>query len=493
MPGQESARELADFVAVHSFYNSLLQSKLKHAIPLPASVANPESATTMRQWLALLDLAVQPVQLRDALKQNLPQETNHALIRYFLSKQQHTETDRDKADFIVTSLFRSFHPEFADLGESHDRYSHILKLAETLEAELVIILAEISIPPLKEEHRQLLHEFEFLHHEIEDFRTFDQLMDSGIVQRVRDIKQSFAESFYHPSVLAHVAVYNAIFGKKFDDLFRATTEQIKTFASKVQDEGASIMSKLDEGVTVKNLTEVEDEKVMTAEYGQAQEQFRAISKFKKAVDKRGGGRAAAAAAAPAFAASAESAGPVVSRTRTRPADAPARASELQPLSAPVRTGNNEVENGKVRAQLDAIRSYVRAAEKSSPIVPLTKGVVNINPAESEAFRVDYGLEKSFRADYALTMCTMVAMIARLVVEQHDLRAKQDSAYLWKPHADSIAYLIGQGPAIFGQGEQMISVADKRGLGDKVAAMKATCLRLRIAFQEATALLKTIGN
>ena len=501
MPGHDAARELMDLVAVHSFYIPMLQGKLGHSFPLPVEVVAPSEAddklmasiAVMRHWLALLDLAMQPVMLRDALKERVPDETIQALIRYFVQKKMHAETDRDKTDFIATSMFRSLHPEFKDLGESFDRAGQIQQLTQTVESELVYVLADVSPASLREEHRQLLSEFEFLHQEVDDFRTFDQLMDSGIVQRVRDIKQSFADGFFHPSVLAQVAVYNAVFGKRFDDLFRATTEQIKTFAEKVQDEGASIMSKLDDNVTVKNLADVEGQKVMAAEYGQAQEEFRKISKLKKVVDKRGG-RAQAAAATPAF--TGKMKGDTLQSAvapRGRQADAPERGGDLQPLSAPVRTAFNVVEDSKIKTQLEAIRNFVRAAEKSSPVVPLTKGAVTISPAESDAFRADYSAEKSFRSDYANTMCTMIAMVARLVVERHEMQAKQDSAYLWKPHAEAIAYIVGQGPTVLAQGEQMISTAQTRGLEEKVAAMKATQIRLRVAVQEATALLRTIGT
>jgi hypothetical protein len=502
MPGHDAARELMDLVAVHSFYIPLLEGKLGHSIPQPAEVVEPSDAddkitasiTALRNWLALLDMALQPVMLRDALKSKVPESTIHALIRYYLQKKTHGETDRDKTDFIATSMFRSLHPEFAELGESFDRGGQIEKLVQTLESELVYVLADVSGTTLRDEHRQLLNEFEFLHQEVDDFRTFDQLMDSGIVQRVRDIKQSFADGFFHPSVLAQVAVYNAIFGKKFDDLFRATTEQIKNFAVKVQDEGASIMSKLDENVTVKNLADVEDQKVMTAEYGQAQEEFRKISKLKKVVDKRGG-RQVAAAAATGFGATKEKADTLETPAspRGRHAEAPERGGDLQPLSAPVRAAFNPVEDSKIRTQLAAIRNFVRAAEKAGPVVPLTRGAVTISPAESEAFRADYSQEKSFRADYANTICTMIAMLARLVVERHEMQAKQDSAYLWKPHAEAIAYIVGQSPAILAQCEQMISTAQSRGLEEKVSAIKATAIRLRVAVQEATAVLRTLGS
>jgi hypothetical protein len=74
-----------------------------------------------------------------------------------------------------------------------------------------------------------------------------------------------------------------------------------------------------------------------------------------------------------------------------------------------------------------------------------------------------------------------------------MQAKQDSAYLWKPHAEAIAYIVGQSPTTLAQGERMISTAQSRGLEDKVAAMKATMIKLRVAVQEATALLRTIGT
>ena len=66
------------------------------------------------------------------------------------------------------------------------------------------------------EHVTLLQEFEYLYQELEEFRHFDQIIDSGIVQRVRELKQSLGKSFYHPDSLANLAVWNDVFGRKFD-------------------------------------------------------------------------------------------------------------------------------------------------------------------------------------------------------------------------------------------------------------------------------------
>src|SRR5260370_3370604 len=111
-------------------------------------------------------------------------------------------------------------------------------------------------------------------------------MDSGILQRVRELKSHFGASCYHPQVLTCSAVYNVFFGKRFDDLFHDATNQIKAFAAKVKQDGGSIMSRVDGDVTVKNLAEVEENKILTQEYGGAKEKFQKISKFKKAVDSR---------------------------------------------------------------------------------------------------------------------------------------------------------------------------------------------------------------
>ncbi|HUS18806.1 MAG TPA: hypothetical protein VMZ25_04090 [Terriglobales bacterium] len=494
MPAQDPVRELLDLVAVHKFYIATLESQLGHAVPLPKEADSPgregtqlaTSIGVLRHWLAVLDLAVAPLTIRDALKGNLPIETAEALIRYFLEKVSHREADRDKADFMATYLFRNSPNGKKQPPDSGDRYHFITQIAAEFEKELFRILGDAHLPPLREEHAQLAKEFEFLHQEIEDFRTFDQLMDSGIVQRVRDIKQSFAESFYHPTIISQVAVYNAIFGQKFDQLLHATTEQLKTFAEKVQGEGASIMSKVEGDVTVKHLADIEEDHIKTQEYGKAQEHFHKISKFKKVVDNKSqrGGKAAAAAA-PIPPKTPFSSAPTLNAAGARP------AAGIQ--SAAYVAGMNEVEEGKVRNQLDMLRAFVRVADKSCFVVPLTKGSLSITAAEAEALRADYGQEKSFRADFANVVCYMVAVMARLAVEIHEFREKQNSAYLWKPHADTMTYFLNSANRIYERANGMMETAKQRGLEEKANALMASVAKLKTELQRAATTLQSVGS
>lgn len=501
MPGQDQVRELLDLVAVHGFSIHIVEQKLGFAVPLPREVEAPDrqlsriesSIRLLRHWLALLDLAVPPVSIRDAVKGELPQETSEALMRYFIDKRSPLESDRDKADCIATSLFRTFTNNAAPLGDVHDRVFQIMQLAESFENDIWRLLGTQHYPALPPQHKQLVGEFEFLHQEIEDFKHFDQIMDSGIVQRVRDIKQSFGDSFYHPKVLANVALYNAYFGKRFDDLFRATTEQLKAFAAKVQEEGASIMSKVDGDVTVRHLAEVDDDHLMSQEYGRAQENFRKISSFKKVVDKRGGKQPATAFAAASTAGT--HAAPGAHTRGSHASSTPAGQHSIKthaPAPLPSK-GINPGEESKINSQLDAIRSFVRVAEKSCHVVPLTKGNLNIAPAEAEALRAEFAHEKSFRADFANATAMLVALQARLIVEEVEFREKQSSAYLWKPHADAITYVIQRAQDAFATATQMIELAEKRGLQDKSAALKASVLKLRTALTQSAAILKTAGS
>src|SRR5208337_5604957 len=87
------------------------------------------------------------------------------------------------------------------------------------EIALLEILSESDAPELSENDVQLLREFGPLLDQANRFEDFSALMDSGIIQRVRQLKSSLGEAMYHPGVLATLAPYNAAFGDRFHTLF----------------------------------------------------------------------------------------------------------------------------------------------------------------------------------------------------------------------------------------------------------------------------------
>ncbi|HEV3317779.1 MAG TPA: hypothetical protein VG488_12450 [Candidatus Angelobacter sp.] len=518
--GQESQNELQDLTAVHGFYLSVLQKNLGHGVPVPAEVkhssngqgATPEAAA-LKHWLDLLDMAICPPMVRDLLKSTQGFETSHALLRYYVTKASQRANDRDKLDCVTTLLFRQAPPDSPhkwQRPETDSSYYFMSEAAQAFKAELLRALGGTQFDSMPAEHVQFLREFEFLFQELEEFRHFDQIMDSGIVQRVRELKQSLGKSFYHPDSLANIAVWNDVFGRRFDDLFHDATKQIKTFAENVQKEGGSIMSRVEGDITVKQLTEIKTQQILAQDYQFAQDSFRKVSKFKKAVDNKKSGRvvyapippraapmpppapapgvrpsipSASPQVQPLAAATAEEMAPPRQATappRPQPQQQPQMKQQAEVLAVPPSQAvQNAIQEGKIHSAREAIKNYVRTADpKYAHIVPIKNSKITLTLAEVEAFRTDYQGEKSFRADYVNIMMILVAYLSRMIVEVDEYNQKTSSAYLWKPHVDSLGYLLTTLDRLGMEAEQIRNVARQRGLQDKASAIEASLAKLK---------------
>jgi hypothetical protein len=503
--GQDPQQELKDLTTVHNFYLKLLQDNLGHAVPVPEEIKNgvatPEnSASVLRNfklWLDVLDLALTPPLVRDALKSLPGYDTAHALLRYFISKASQRSGDRDKTDCIITYLFRTpplDKPNSWHRPEVDSSYAFISQSSLAFESELYRALGEIPFESMPAEHVTLLQEFEYLYQELEEFRHFDQIIDSGIVQRVRELKQSLARSFYHPDSLANMAVWNDVFGRKFDELFHDAAIQIKTYAETVQREGGSILSRVEGDITVKNLSEVETQQILAEDYQFAQDEFRKVSKYKKAVDSKKPVRISAPLPPRGPAGPPPDAPPPPRpmipppQVSTNVAPPPAPAASAKPHAGfssqtikaevlavpPSQAVQNAVQEGKIHSARQAIREHVRASDpKFAAIFPVKNSKLTLSPAELEAFKADYQGEKSFRADYANVLMTIVAYLSRMVVEVDEYNQKSSSAYLWKPHADALAYLVSTLERLSMEAEQVLAVARARGLQEKAASLSAS--------------------
>lgn len=506
---QDSPRELQDLITVHRFYVGLLEKGLGHSVPIPAAVQQaaekPESPAQLiepvRNWLDLLDLATTPPLVRDSLKDLPGFETAHALLRYFVTKSSLRSGDRDKADCVITFLFRHPPPPAGGVPAAWQRpevdasYFFISQAALAFEGELYRALADVEYGSMPQEQVQLLQEFEYLYQELEEFRHFDQIMDSGIVQRVRELKQSLGKSFYHPDSLANLAVWNDVFGRKFDELFHDAAKQIKTFAENVQKEGGSILSRLEGDITVKQLTELETGHILAEDYQYAQDDFRKVSKFKKAVDNKRPARPQAPAppprapiappeqqaARPAIPSVPESPNPAAPPPppRMMASSAPQTVKAEVLAVPPSQAVQNAVQEGKIHSARESIKEHVRTTDpKLAHIVPVKKSKITLSAAEVEAFRAEYQGEKSFRSDYASVMMTIVAYLSRMIVEVDEYNQKAGSAYLWKPHADALGYLLTTLERLNMEAGQISAVARARGLQDKASALQASLDKLK---------------
>lgn len=428
--------ELALLATVQGFYQRLMSDHLGGEIPEPAALTPQAIGHTddvrgtlehMKVWIQLLDMAITPAILRLGMPATLDPEVAEALLRYFARHRDDSAANRDKTDLVATFLFR--HPRVPGQWERSGYGLDGSLPLSPFEIALLEILSESDAPVLPEEHVQRLREFGPLLDEAKRFEDFNELMDSGIIQRVRDLKASLGDSFYHPGVLATLAPYNAAFGDQFDTLFGAAADEIKDFARRLEELGGSILSTVDGiEVTVEHVAALNEGDLLKVDYAAALDKFRRVSKLKKELERRPPLRRAQQ---PATAHSVGAGGA---------AAAPARAPKFVP--AAITPQALSVEESKLRRVEESIRVFVRVADpKFRQIVPMRYFNLMLSPLEVDAYSADYLEENSPRAEIARMLLRVVAVSARTTTELEELRRTNSSPSIWKLHADSLVVLL----------------------------------------------------
>ncbi|HYE24684.1 MAG TPA: hypothetical protein VEG32_05740 [Clostridia bacterium] len=475
---------------MHGFHLSLVQSAIEDQLPVPAGVdaeslhelAPQPAVELLRRWLKLLDMAVPAAMIRQTLNANVDQDLAEALCRYYARKRPHTDLDRDKIDFVATFLYRN--PRIAGQWQTHGYSLDGEVPVSPFEIALLEIVGDSELPGIDAQHERLLAEFDNLREDVDKFGHFEEITDSNIVSRARQLKHDLGEALYHPHSLAVIAAYNAHFGQRFDDLFRAAATHIKTFANQQQAQGGSLAARVHGEVTVKHLAELEEQKIINYEYARAQEHFRHVAAMKRAVDERLAPRRPVATSP--FA-------PAQPAPAPKPAAAPARSEDVESGSGPASLKASEsMELTKLKSVEASIRAFVRAANPHfRQIVPMKFGNFTLTPAEADAYCADYLEETSFRGDNVRSLVRMVAITARICTENEELKTRQNSTHLWKPHAESIGILRKFVEESAGAAGRVMTVAQQRGLVDKANALNSCLLRMQQKLQDAAALVASL--
>jgi hypothetical protein len=429
--------ELALLATVQGFYQRVLSEQLGGNLPAPAELAPdvishaedvPSILKQMHLWVQLLDMAITPAMLRLGVA-DLDPEVAEALLRYFARHRDDSAANRDKTDLIATFLFR--HPRVAGQWERSGYGLDGSIPLSPFEIALLEILSESDVPVLSDNDVQQLREIGPLLEQANRFQDFCALMDSGIIQRVRELKASLGESIYHPGVLATLAPYNAAFGDRFTTLFEAATQEIKDFARRLEELGGNILSTVDGvEITVEHVQALNQEALLRVDYIAALEKFRRVSRLKKELERR----------PPIRRANLEIAHSAHAVDPGGAAAAPALVHAYVPAS--ITPQALSVEEAKLRRVEESIRLFVRVADpKFRQVVPMRYFNLTLSPAEVEVYTADYLEQAGSRADTARMLLRVVAVIARITTEIEELKRSRNSRSLWKLHADALVVLI----------------------------------------------------
>ena len=469
--------ELAILATVQGFYEKLLQEAVEGEVPVPAGLETVslqgdsdvgEMLASMRRWLRLLDMAISPAMLRRAFGEQTDPEIAEAMLRYFVRKKEHTDSDRDKTDIVATFLYR--HPRVPGQWEQRGYGLDGSLPLSPFEIALIEILADSDLPGLPEEHIQLLRRFDPLEEQVLRFRDLNALLESGLIQTVRQLKGTLEDSFFHPGVLATIAPYNATFGAKFDELFRESTKQIKDFAGELEDQGGTILGSVDGmDVTVDHVKAMDEENLLKLDYGQALDKFRRVSKLKQTLEQKPPMKRGAKQAKPAPKPAVKTASAVV-------VNVPFNLKAMRKAVTPQQVAAEETKLLKVE---ESVRIFVRVADpKFRQVVPMRFFNLTLTPAEADAYCADYLEEKSLRAGVARVLLRLVAVTARLITELEELKRANNSPSLWKLHADSLVTLLEIGGNATENAERVSNLASQRGHRQQVEEIQTSLKKLR---------------
>ena len=489
--------ELAILATVQGFYQKLLADALGGDVPVPHGLDEhalrhsehelPNTLSRMYRWLHLLDMAITPAMLRQGLTPDTDSEVAEALLRYFVRRRETSDINRDKTDLIATFLYR--HPRVPGQWEQSGYGLDGALPLSPFEIALIEILADTDVPSLPEEHVQLLRRFDPLREEVSQFRDFNGLIDSGVIARVRELKQWLDSSFYHPGVLATVAAYNAAFGRKFDELFDKALDEIKQFAQALEEMGGTILSTVDGvEVTVEHVAAIQQKQMLQADYGSTLEKFRRVSKLKKELDRRPPIRRPLLSPA-ARAAHAAGAAAAPKAARAAAAKAPAAPAVFQPPA--ITAQQLSAEDAKLRRVEESIRVFVRVADpKYRQVVPMRYFNLMLTTAEAEAYNADFLEEKSLRADLARTLIRMVSISARISTELEELKRSQSMSSLWKLHADALVVLLDMASTATEEAGSTARLAEEGSAGVGAKTIHESVQKLRTRCDAA---VKTLAN
>jgi hypothetical protein len=475
--------ELAILATVQGFYEKLLQDRVQGEVPVPHGLEAislqddsnvQETLNKMRRWLRLLDMAITPAMLRLAFTADTDPEIAEAMLRYFTRTKDGSDLNRDKTDLVATFLYR--HPRVPGQWEKRGYGLDGSLPLSPFEIALLEILADSEVPFLSEDHVQLLRRFDPLLDQVKGFRDLNSLLDSGIIPAVRELKQSLDSSFYHPGVLATIAPYNADFGRRFDELFHAASAEIKSFAQALEEQGGTILGSVDGvDVTVEQVVAMEESELLKIDYSQALEKFRRVSQLKKVLERRPPIRRKPQLVRTPPAPRAKVAAPVktLSPARRPVLDVPA----LRAAVTPQQISGEETKLLKVE---ESIRIFVRVADpKFRQIVPMRFFNLTLTPAEADACSADFLEEKSLRAGVARVQLRLVAMVARMTTELEELKRAENSASLWRLHADSLIALLEVSRAVNENGARVLNLASQHGEKHQVSALQASLQKLQV--------------
>ena len=202
----------------------------------PSDRSEPEVMQRVRDWFDQMDARVQVWQLRQLLQStDLQTEENlRDLIARHMFKEEKTEIDRDKIDFLLVQYFAHCAP--------HGLYEQKITLDEVARV-LGPVLGEapLHFPPFSEILDSRLEK-------LNECTSLEDLQDSGALVEVRGIKLSAGDQYFEPGCLVLFTRFNFLARRAFFRAMHLDLHAIREAVNELESRGFSAVDCTEAGL-----------------------------------------------------------------------------------------------------------------------------------------------------------------------------------------------------------------------------------------------------
>lgn len=179
--------------------------ELPHCGDLEAAVDAPpqESVEAARQWLLDMDSRIQVHQLRQFLQTTslTSDEGLRTLLVHHLEKEQRSDSDRDKVDFLLVQFFSHSAPSrLEDADVDMDYVAQVL--------EPVLGSVDLAIPDWLAPLDEILQA-------ANDCPKLSDLLSSGILEKGRKLKAGCGQNYFQPTAMVAFTRFSFLMRRVF--------------------------------------------------------------------------------------------------------------------------------------------------------------------------------------------------------------------------------------------------------------------------------------
>ena len=192
---------------------------------LPPARPTREAFDRDLEWMDTIDAKVRAFQIRQLPSEilNASEEALRAFVQRLLKRPDKTDADRDKIDLLLVQYFALCAPE--------QLYREEIKLSD---------VARVLQPVLLEADATLLEwcePLESLLQTLENCHSLRDLMENGLLEQGRLLKESSGAMFYDPAALVAFCRFNFSLRRAFIRMLHADLNAVKTAVDVLEAEG----------------------------------------------------------------------------------------------------------------------------------------------------------------------------------------------------------------------------------------------------------------